>query len=527
MQVAWNALGRLVGYLRFSEDFGLKMEKSERQRGSTFMDVQLKQQSCDGENNTLEIYSDSDWSGSGDMKSTSSAVHVMNGIVIQSTSRSQKCISLSSTEAEWYAASAGVCDAYYLQHIVEFVTGGRCSILTLHTDSSAVRMLSLKFGVGRLRHIRGRMLWLQQKMSNQELSIKQVPTAYNIADLNTKGLGRDRFLSLLYMLGFVNSKGEAVGEAEFLRLHAKERIKSCRSDWLMFERYYKHGFTWCFFIKHEQDSKAFFKVLSTCSLLELADGVEISVMSPEPEALGQWHFGGWWYYVLQAMIAILCMAAGFGFLAGRGFFRRHGQQVEGQPLEQQEVPFHDEADAGESAEDRLYRYKNDSISECSDPDYWMEVSHQDLSDTGSDSEEPDDPVVRRVIDAFNQGENGVSEMTLCSWLLARCSRRLAEAGDDATRHVYNDRVIALRTSFTDMSEGRIAIPRLTLRNIFKEFTKLSPRSHSPTSTLSSSGILAELLQMMRQQLLEMGVLKKQLWMELLMHNLWKSKMLWK
>ncbi len=67
-------------------------------------------------NNTLEIYSDSDWSGSGDMKSTSSAVHVMNGVVIHSTSRSQKCISLSRTEAEWYAASAGVHDAYYLQH---------------------------------------------------------------------------------------------------------------------------------------------------------------------------------------------------------------------------------------------------------------------------------------------------------------------------------------------------------------------------------------------------------------------------
>ena len=38
---AWNALGRLVGYLRFSEDFGLKMEQS--MRGSTFMESLLKQ----------------------------------------------------------------------------------------------------------------------------------------------------------------------------------------------------------------------------------------------------------------------------------------------------------------------------------------------------------------------------------------------------------------------------------------------------------------------------------------------------
>ena len=38
---AWNALGRLVGYLRFSGEFGSKMEQS--MRGSTFMESLLKQ----------------------------------------------------------------------------------------------------------------------------------------------------------------------------------------------------------------------------------------------------------------------------------------------------------------------------------------------------------------------------------------------------------------------------------------------------------------------------------------------------
>ena len=145
------------------------------------------------------------------MKSTSSAVHVMNGIVIHSTSRSQKCISLSSTEAEWYAASAGVCDAYYLQHIVEFVINSSCNVLILHTDNSAVRMLSLKFGVGRLRHIRGRLLWLQQKMSNHELDIRQIPTLQNISDMNTKSHSKNRFLALMCVFGFVTSKGAPVG----------------------------------------------------------------------------------------------------------------------------------------------------------------------------------------------------------------------------------------------------------------------------------------------------------------------------
>ena len=144
--------------------------------------------------NVLESFSDSDWSGAGDMKSTSSAVHMLNGVVIHSTSRSQKCISLSSTEADWYAASSSTCNGFYLQHVVELLLNNNCDRLHLYTDNRAVRMLSLKCGVGRLRHIKGRMLWLQEKMANGELEIKQVQTAWNVADLNTKGLSRDSFL---------------------------------------------------------------------------------------------------------------------------------------------------------------------------------------------------------------------------------------------------------------------------------------------------------------------------------------------
>ena len=138
------------------------------------------------------------------------------------------------------------------------------------------------------------------------------------------------------------------------------------------------------------------------------------------------------------MIAILCLVAGFGFLAARGFFKRRDQVVNGQPLEQQESPVQDEADVGESAEDGLYRYKDDSIWECSDPDFWMQLNHHDSSGTTSESEEQDDPAVRRVTLAFDLGADTATEMTLCNWLLIRCSRRLAEATDCATRDVYND-----------------------------------------------------------------------------------------
>ena len=358
-------------------------------------------------------------------------------------------------------------------------------------------MLSLKFGVGRLRHIRGRMFWLQQTMSNHELSIKQVPTTYNIADLSTKGLGRDRFLSLLFMIGFV--KGEPVREAEFLRLQAKERIKahvkvigSCLKDTTSMT---SHGVS---STNMNKTAKRVLRILSTCSLLELADGYEVDGMSPSPEALGLWS------YVFRAMILAICFAVGFVFLAGVISFGRRNPVRDAEVQEPQEVPFQDEADGGdlgedqtgETASDRWHRYKNCSMSECSDPEYWMQLNH--FSSCSSESEEqPHDLVASMVIEAFDRSVNIVTEKTLCEYLLLRCTRRLSQAADEDTRAIYNDRVISLRTSCTDMCEGRRTIPRLQLRDIFREFARLSPCPNSPTfaAAMSLDDVISELLQM--------------------------------
>ena len=219
---AWLSLGRLIGYLRYTESFALRMEKCEK--GQSFMETVLGVDTQRSRNN-LEVYTDSDWAGAGDMKSTSAAIHTLNGLVIFSTSRSQKCISLSSTEAEWYSASSGVCDALYLHHIVSFITDDDVDPLTLHVDNSAVKMLSLKQGAGRLRHIKGRLLWLQSKVASHELRIKQVKTIFNVSDVNTKPLQKDRFLGLLFLLGFT-SDGNEVGADEFARLQSKELMKN-------------------------------------------------------------------------------------------------------------------------------------------------------------------------------------------------------------------------------------------------------------------------------------------------------------
>ena len=56
--------------------------------------------------------------------------------------------------------------------------------------------------------------------------LKQIPTMWNPADLGTKGLNRRRHNMLLYLFGFVDEKGERVGELEYQEHKFQEASKS-------------------------------------------------------------------------------------------------------------------------------------------------------------------------------------------------------------------------------------------------------------------------------------------------------------
>ena len=309
---AWADLGRLVGYMKFSESFALRMGKTRR--GSSFQGVMFGSET-ETQNNLIETYSDSDWSN----RSTSAAVHVLNGIVIWSTSRTQKCISLSSTEAEWYAATSAVCDSLFLHHILSFLTDDEVGTVVLHTDNSAVKMLSNKLGAGRLRHIKGRLLWLQAKVLSGDLFIKQVKTLYNIADLNTKNLAKDRHHFLLHMLGFVQN-GEKVGETEFTRVQAKEMLKQQVNviSENFFEETGQHRTT-----KANKMAKQFLRALSVFSVMSLAEGTWSPIKTVSDamtgtvekmqskfiDALGQWHVFA--VFVICMMMVVIFMNPGW------------------------------------------------------------------------------------------------------------------------------------------------------------------------------------------------------------------------
>ena len=121
-------------------------------------------------------------------------------------------MTLSSAEAEYYALTGAASEALGLQEATRFLTGDLVE-LKAFTDSSSARAIAARQGVGKIKHLATRMLWLQQAQKEGRLSVHSVPTSRNPAAIATKPLASKRILLLMYYPRFFNN-GRRVGEEQ-------------------------------------------------------------------------------------------------------------------------------------------------------------------------------------------------------------------------------------------------------------------------------------------------------------------------
>ena len=174
----------------------------------------------------LETFTDSDWSGAkGHRRSTSAAVHMVNGNVVLASSRGQKSVSLSSAEAELNALVSGAADGIYLRRCLEFLMEEKVVHHCLVDNSAALHLCHRK-GPGKLRHIAGKLLWIQDMVAQGDLEVKAVGTVANVADLGTKPLAKARVNLILHWCQIYNGGGERIGQEEQQRLEESSVSRS-------------------------------------------------------------------------------------------------------------------------------------------------------------------------------------------------------------------------------------------------------------------------------------------------------------
>ena len=149
---------------------------------------------------SFEIYSDTDWAGCvKTRKSTSGGCLMMGSHLLKSWSSTQGLISLSSGEAEFYGVTKAAGIALGMKALMRDL--GVITPVRVWTDSSATVGICGRQGLGKLRHIDTRCLWIQQKLRAGALELRKVRGEVNPADLFTKHLSsEERITSLLKLV---------------------------------------------------------------------------------------------------------------------------------------------------------------------------------------------------------------------------------------------------------------------------------------------------------------------------------------
>ena len=182
-QQHWVAAKRILRYLKGTSNYGLSYKGDS--------------------GNEVTGYSDADWAGdTGDRKSTSGYVFIQADAAISWKSSKQKCVALSTAEAEYVALSATVQEALWLQQLTNDLVNMSVQEMTVYEDNeSTISLAKNQYLYGRMKHIDIKYHFIRDMVETGRIRLSYCPTENMIADILTKGLPTKRFEKLRRLAG--------------------------------------------------------------------------------------------------------------------------------------------------------------------------------------------------------------------------------------------------------------------------------------------------------------------------------------
>ena len=152
----WQAAKRILRYVKGTKRYGILYTTSE--------------------NFELIGYTNSDWAGSvNDRKSTSSYVFHMGSGAISWASKKQPSVALSTTEAEYVAATAAACQAVWIRRMLRILCQEQVKGTVIYCDNSSTIALSKNFVFHkRTKHIGANFHYIRELVNNGEIILRYV-----------------------------------------------------------------------------------------------------------------------------------------------------------------------------------------------------------------------------------------------------------------------------------------------------------------------------------------------------------------
>ena len=179
----WTAAKRVLRYLKLTIYHGLLMKKNM----SSF----------------LHAYSDADWAGNlDDRTSTSAYIIFLRGNPITWSAKKQRSVSRSSTKAEYRAVAATAAELAWIQSLLEELGIHLEKPPTIFCDNVGATYLSSNpVFHSRMKHIAIDFHFVRDRVGKKLLTVSHVNTKDQLADCLTKALSLPRFALLQSKIG--------------------------------------------------------------------------------------------------------------------------------------------------------------------------------------------------------------------------------------------------------------------------------------------------------------------------------------
>lgn len=137
-----------------------------------------------------------------DRKSTGGMAYYLNESLISWVSQKQRCVALSSCEAEFMAATAAACQGIWLRNVLSQITATKIGPVVLYIDNkSAIDLAKNPVFHGRSKHIDIRFHFIRECVERGEVIVKHIRTDMQRADCLTKALATVKFEQMRSLLG--------------------------------------------------------------------------------------------------------------------------------------------------------------------------------------------------------------------------------------------------------------------------------------------------------------------------------------
>ena len=146
--------------------------------------------------NLLELYSDASHGPNGGRSMQASVVLWRGGLILWEATR-QPFVTLSSAESELVSMVHTIGQGEAMQAVVEELLETSVHLVLLGDNAASVRSFEIADSSWRNRHLRLRAASGREKVNAGVLTVAYLPGEYQVADIATKPLSRQRILQLL------------------------------------------------------------------------------------------------------------------------------------------------------------------------------------------------------------------------------------------------------------------------------------------------------------------------------------------